>query len=1165
MARSDGQEKALAQLHRIESIEGSPLKVLKVRNILDTSDWLQVNIAVDCRQFERKDGGLVLNDSESFKLYIHRDFPWIVPDLYTAHARFRGFPHVQWRRHLCVYLSVETQWDPSRGMFGFMAQADRWLRKAAINELDDPAGPLHPPVAYPSANCTIYTNTNVPEATLLPWFGATLLESIKPDYYGTVAFAELHDLNAGQQFSPALLLDFELSFEYPRTLSDLLSQLESCGVKTTQFFAHLMIASERVDEEEPMRVCIGTPSRGIAGDVKQRSQHLQFWEIGAVDVKKLRLSSKACDIDARYRGQENYGEIRELVNSILDDLWKWSRESTVEWCNVIENRPEILIRRDAGTPMDWFKGKAIALWGCGALGSLVAEHLVRAGVSRLLLYDNKCVGPGILVRQNYTREDLGCAKSTALKRRLLQIAPEIEIVDNKENLYLSTLNDNRWDKEVDLVIDATASLRVRSKLESVVAKSPSKIPIAAMMISARARHGICSYVPPSQTSATYDVYRCLGQKARSESLSSWVDAFWEAESKEHARQPEPGCSDPTFVASHADVARLASQMLNSIAKCAAENSINSVGGLFAQDDQPGAGRTFHFRPYITINARNWQFRIAQNAWRDMQGWIEAGARVRSPEDETGGLLFGEIDDLLAIAWINSVSGPPSDSTFDSQEFVCGTVGVPEHCAGIKERSGGKQQYVGTWHSHPVSAPQPSETDFRAIGTLFTSAPSGEPFQLMVIAGHTSTSTPEIGAYIFEQNLLSEQKHVAIEASCQGACIPMPQSAAFGKQIGLALSGGGSRAVAFHLGTLRALNDLGLLDDVQVISGVSGGSVMTGLLGYTNEPFAEIDRKTVDFLKNGLVRPALKKLLHPRRSGLLLRSLLTGTLPRLFVEVFSAALSKLSQSFPGGAGAARMFNQVKWPVRRSYSRTHVMADAIAAVVGNQYCTAPTRGERDIVFNACELRTGTAFRMSNKCYGSWRYGYSESSSLRVADAIAASAAYPAALPAFDWTCTFTKNGSTKSHRVLVTDGGVFENMGVSVMEPGRDSDYTSISYSPEIIVASDAGMGQFDGDATPSNWAPRMVQVVNSVMRKVQDATKQRLHMHAKNGDIDSFLYIGLGQQDQLIPFKPGNWVERERVVNYPTDFYAMSEPDISAISNRAEALTRALATQYLLGD
>src|SRR2546425_1249227 len=60
-------------------------------------------------------------------------------------------------------------------------------------------------------------------------------------------------------------------------------------------------------------------------------------------------------------------------------------------------------------------------------------------------------------------------------------------------------------------------------------------------------------------------------------------------------------------------------------------------------------------------------------------------------------------------------------------------------------------------------------------------------------------------------------------------------------IGLALSGGGSRAMAFHLGCLRALDDLGILDRVGVLSTISGGSVIGALYAYTPRlPFPEFE-------------------------------------------------------------------------------------------------------------------------------------------------------------------------------------------------------------------------------------------------------------------------------------------------------------------------------------
>ncbi|MGD8910498.1 MAG: patatin-like phospholipase family protein [Chromatiales bacterium] len=42
--------------------------------------------------------------------------------------------------------------------------------------------------------------------------------------------------------------------------------------------------------------------------------------------------------------------------------------------------------------------------------------------------------------------------------------------------------------------------------------------------------------------------------------------------------------------------------------------------------------------------------------------------------------------------------------------------------------------------------------------------------------------------------------------------------------GLALSGGGLRAAAFHCGALRALQDINHVDEINALSAVSGGSL-----------------------------------------------------------------------------------------------------------------------------------------------------------------------------------------------------------------------------------------------------------------------------------------------------------------------------------------------------
>jgi NTE family protein len=49
-------------------------------------------------------------------------------------------------------------------------------------------------------------------------------------------------------------------------------------------------------------------------------------------------------------------------------------------------------------------------------------------------------------------------------------------------------------------------------------------------------------------------------------------------------------------------------------------------------------------------------------------------------------------------------------------------------------------------------------------------------------------------------------------------------------IALCLSGGGYRAMLFHLGALWRLNEIGYLPKLARISSVSGGSITAGLLG-----------------------------------------------------------------------------------------------------------------------------------------------------------------------------------------------------------------------------------------------------------------------------------------------------------------------------------------------
>src|SRR5262245_33129868 len=63
-------------------------------------------------------------------------------------------------------------------------------------------------------------------------------------------------------------------------------------------------------------------------------------------------------------------------------------------------------------------------------------------------------------------------------------------------------------------------------------------------------------------------------------------------------------------------------------------------------------------------------------------------------------------------------------------------------------------------------------------------------------------------------------------------------------IGIAVSGGGFRAMLFHAGAFARLNELGLLSNAKRISSVAGGSIAAGYLGSVWSQLGAQDAKGV---------------------------------------------------------------------------------------------------------------------------------------------------------------------------------------------------------------------------------------------------------------------------------------------------------------------------------
>jgi molybdopterin-synthase adenylyltransferase len=109
--------------------------------------------------------------------------------------------------------------------------------------------------------------------------------------------------------------------------------------------------------------------------------------------------------------------------------------------------------------------------GCGALGSHIAAHLVRAGVGRLVLADRDFVEWHNLPRQAlYDEEDAanGVPKAVAAARRLRRINSQVQIEGHVMDVNADTVQD--LVRGADVVLDGADNFEVRYLLNEACVK-----------------------------------------------------------------------------------------------------------------------------------------------------------------------------------------------------------------------------------------------------------------------------------------------------------------------------------------------------------------------------------------------------------------------------------------------------------------------------------------------------------------------------------------------------------------------------------------------------------------------------------------------------------------------------------------------------------------------
>jgi NTE family protein len=271
-------------------------------------------------------------------------------------------------------------------------------------------------------------------------------------------------------------------------------------------------------------------------------------------------------------------------------------------------------------------------------------------------------------------------------------------------------------------------------------------------------------------------------------------------------------------------------------------------------------------------------------------------------------------------------------------------------------------------------------------------------------------------------------------------------------VGLCLSGGGYRAMLFHVGVLKRLNAAGWLPKLDRVSSVSGGSITAGVLGNN---WGKLDFKG-DVAGNfdELVTEPIRRLAHIKIDAPAVIE--GGLLP--FVSVSDRVVEKLNKHLFDGATLQSLPDS---PV--------------------------------FVINATNLETGVLMRFSKRFVADYLVGQIDNPEVPLAAAVAASSAFPPFLSPFEidlsnetWRTVDGNKYTSPGYRskVLLSDGGVYDNMGIE-----------TVWKKLQTILVSDAG-GHFAPDENPaSDWGRGLLRVLH-----VMDSQVRALRRRAV---VDSF--------------------------------------------------------------
>jgi len=283
-------------------------------------------------------------------------------------------------------------------------------------------------------------------------------------------------------------------------------------------------------------------------------------------------------------------------------------------------------------------------------------------------------------------------------------------------------------------------------------------------------------------------------------------------------------------------------------------------------------------------------------------------------------------------------------------------------------------------------------------------------------------------------------------------VPGDKDQTLDEGIALCLSGGGFRAMLFHVGVLWRLNDIGWLPRLKRISSVSGGSITAGILAMNWD--------SLDFV--------------------------TSTAGNFKLKVADPIMNLAARTIdiPAGLKGIFWFGGISKYITSAY-RKYLFGDkTLQDITIKDPLNSPF-----FVFNATSVQSGVLMRFTKPYMWDYRVGEVKNPKVEIAEAVAASSAFPPFLSPVTLKfepSDFEPNSGTDMQddqyrkKIFLSDGGVYDNLGLE-----------TVWKNYKTVLVSDAG-GMFSPEEKPwRNWLCHSYRTLEIIDNQVRSLRKRQV--------------------------------------------------------------------------